>query len=119
MFAVIDDLGLDLIAAHESRLLTDATAAILAVPGIRLIGTARRKASVLSFVMDGVHPHDIGTIVDSEGVAIRTGHHCAQPLHRELGLLATTRASFGIYTRRDEIDALVEGIAAARKVFAP
>ena len=78
-----------------------------------------RRGGLVSFDDPQVHPHDLSTILDQLGIAVRAGHHCAQPLHRELGLLATTRASFGIYTRRDEIDALVEGIAAARKVFAP
>ena len=113
----IDDLGLDLIAAHESRLLTDATAAVLAVPGIRLVGTARRKASVLSFVMDGVHPHDIGTILDSEGIAVRAGHHCAQPVMARYGVSATVRASFALYNTAEEIDALVVGLQKVREVF--
>jgi len=113
----IDDLGLDLIAAHESRLLTDATAAVLAVPGIRLVGTAQRKASVLSFVMDGVHPHDIGTILDSEGIAVRAGHHCAQPVMARYGVSATVRASFALYNTAEEIDALVAGLQKVREVF--
>jgi cysteine desulfurase/selenocysteine lyase len=113
----VDGIGLDAIAAHESRLLTDATAAILAVPGIRLIGTARRKASVLSFVMEGVHPHDIGTILDSEGIAVRAGHHCAQPVMSRYGVSATVRASFALYNTAHEIDALVAGLSKVREVF--
>ena len=113
----VDGIGLDAIAAHESRLLTDATAAVLAVPGIRLIGTARRKASVLSFVMDGVHPHDIGTILDSEGIAVRAGHHCAQPVMARYGVSATVRASFALYNTAEEIDALVAGLQKVREVF--
>jgi cysteine desulfurase/selenocysteine lyase len=113
----IDDLGLDAIAAHESRLLTDATAAVMAVPGILLVGTARRKASVLSFVMDGVHPHDIGTILDSEGIAVRAGHHCAQPVMARYGVSATVRASFALYNTAEEIDALVAGLQKVREVF--
>jgi cysteine desulfurase/selenocysteine lyase len=113
----VDEIGLDAIAAHESRLLTDATAAVLAVPGIRLIGTARRKASVLSFVMDGVHPHDIGTILDSEGIAVRAGHHCAQPVMARYGVSATVRASFALYNTAEEIDALVAGLQKVREVF--
>jgi cysteine desulfurase/selenocysteine lyase len=113
----VDEIGLDAIAAHESRLLTDTTAAVLAVPGIRLIGTARRKASVLSFVMDGVHPHDIGTILDSEGIAVRAGHHCAQPVMARYGVSATVRASFALYNTAEEIDALVAGLQKVREVF--
>ena len=95
-----------------------ATAALTAVAGVRLIGTARRKASVLSFVIDGVHPHDIGTIVDREGVAIRTGHHCAQPVMDRFGMPATARASFAMYNTRDEIDALVRALGRVKEVFA-
>jgi cysteine desulfurase/selenocysteine lyase len=113
----VDGIGLDAITAHESRLLTDATAAVLAVPGIRLIGTARRKASVLSFVMEGVHPHDIGTILDSEGIAVRAGHHCAQPVMARYGVSATVRASFALYNTAHEIDALVAGLSKVREVF--
>jgi len=113
----VDEIGLDAIAAHENRLLTDATAAVLAVPGIRLIGTARRKASVLSFVMEGVHPHDIGTILDSEGIAVRAGHHCAQPVMARYGVSATVRGSFALYNTAHEIDALVAGLSKVREVF--
>ncbi len=113
----VNGIGLDAIAAHESRLLTDATTAVLAVPGIRLIGTARRKASVLSFVMEGIHPHDIGTILDSEGIAVRAGHHCAQPVMARYGVSATVRASFALYNTAEEIDALVAGLQKVREVF--
>jgi len=113
----VDGLGLDNIAAHEAQLLKGATKAVLAIPGVRLIGTARRKASVLSFVMDGVHPHDIGTILDSEGVAVRAGHHCAQPVMARYGLSATVRASFAPYNTTDEIHALVAGLEKVREVF--
>jgi len=109
--------GLEAVAAHESQLLTDAAEAVLAVPGVRLIGSARRKASVLSFVMEGVHPHDIGTILDSEGVAVRAGHHCAQPVMARYGLSATVRASFAMYNTAQEIDALVAGLNKVREVF--
>ena len=85
---------------------------------IRLIGTAKDKASVLSFVMDGIHPHDIGTILDQEGIAIRTGHHCAQPVMSRFGVPATARASFGLYNTREEVDALIKGIEKVREVFA-
>jgi cysteine desulfurase/selenocysteine lyase len=84
---------------------------------LRLIGTAREKAGVLSFVMDGVHPHDIGTVLDTEGIAVRTGHHCAQPVMERFGIPATTRASFGLYNTRAEIDRLVEGIGKVKEIF--
>ena len=113
----LDAHGLDTVAAHESQLLTEATEAVLAVPGVRLIGSARHKASVLSFVMEGVHPHDIGTILDSEGVAVRAGHHCAQPVMARYGLSATVRASFALYNTTQEIDALVAGLKKVREVF--
>ena len=87
------------------------------MPGLTLIGTAPEKASVLSFVMDGVHPHDIGTIVDQAGVAIRTGHHCTQPLMQRLGVPATARASLAMYNTRDEIDALVAALHKVREIF--
>jgi cysteine desulfurase/selenocysteine lyase len=114
----IGSIGLDAIAAHEQDLLEYGTSALGAVPGLRLIGTARRKASILSFVMDGVHPHDIGTIVDREGVAIRTGHHCAQPVMRHFCIPATARASLAMYNTRDEIDGLVRALERVREVFA-
>ena len=113
----VDNLGLDSIANHEAQLLADATEAVLAVPGVRLIGSARHKASVLAFVMEGVHPHDIGTILDSEGVAVRAGHHCAQPVMARYGLSATVRASFALYNTAPEIDALVAGLEKVREVF--
>ena len=110
-------IGMDRIAAHERELLAYGTAALSRVPGLTLIGTAPEKAGVLSFVMDGVHPHDIGTIVDQEGVAIRTGHHCAQPLMQRLGVPATARASLALYNTRDEIDALVAALHKVRELF--
>jgi cysteine desulfurase/selenocysteine lyase len=113
----LDAHGLDAVAAHESQLLAEATEAVLAVPGVRLVGTARRKASVLSFVMDGIHPHDIGTILDSEGVAVRAGHHCAQPVMARYGLSATVRASFAMYNTASEIEALVAGLKKVREVL--
>jgi cysteine desulfurase / selenocysteine lyase len=114
----VNQLGLERIALHEHDLLAYATSAVSAIPGIRLIGTAKEKAGVLSFVMDGIHPHDIGTILDQEGIAIRTGHHCAQPIMECFGIPATARASFGLYNTREEIDALVQGIYKVREVFA-
>ena len=119
--AAVDYLqGLDweAVAAHEHDLLTYATAALSEIPGLRLIGTAREKAGVVSFVLEGVHPHDVGTILDQEGVAIRTGHHCTQPLMDRFGVPATARASFAFYNTREEIDALVQGIHKVREVFA-
>jgi cysteine desulfurase/selenocysteine lyase len=111
-------LGLDNIAAHEHDLLADATRALSEIPGVRLIGTAREKAGVLSFVMEGIHPHDIGTILDQEGIAIRTGHHCAQPLMERFEVPATARASFGMYNTQGEVRALVKGLHRVREVFA-
>jgi cysteine desulfurase/selenocysteine lyase len=108
----VTSIGLDAIAAHERVLLERGTERLLAVPGLRLIGTASRKASILSFVMDGIHPHDIGTIVDRRGIAIRTGHHCAQPVMDRLGIPATARASLAMYSTLEEIEAL--GVALER-----
>jgi cysteine desulfurase / selenocysteine lyase len=110
-------IGLDNIAAHERNLLSYATQALSAIPGLRLIGTAKDKAAVLSFVLEGVHAHDIGTILDQAGVAIRTGHHCAQPLMQRFDVPATARASLGLYNTTEEIDALVGGIHSVKEVF--
>jgi len=110
-------LGLDGVAVHEHDLLTYATDRVGALPGVRLVGTAKEKASVLSFVMDNVHPHDVGTILDQEGIAVRTGHHCAQPVMDRFGIPATTRASFALYNTREEVDALARGIEKVREVF--
>jgi len=114
----IGDIGMDRVAAHEQDLLAYATDAVGSLPGVRLIGTARERAGVLSFTLEGVHPHDLGTVLDREGIAIRTGHHCAQPVMERFGIDATARASFAVYNTRQEIDALVEGIRKAREVFA-
>jgi len=113
----LDKLGLDAIAAYEHELLSYATDRVSALPGVRLVGTARKKTGVLSFVMDGVHPHDIGTILDQEGIAIRTGHHCAQPVMERFGVDATARASISFYNTKGEIDRLVGGIQKVREVF--
>ena len=113
----LDHVGMDNIAAHEHELLEYATDAISEIPGVRLVGTAKQKAGVISFVMDGVHPHDIGTILDQEGIAIRTGHHCAQPVMERFGVDATARASFGLYNTKQEIEALVRGIQKVHEVF--
>jgi cysteine desulfurase / selenocysteine lyase len=114
----ITGLGMENIAAHEHDLLVYATETVGAIPGVQLIGTARERAGVVSFVLDGVHPHDLGTILDQEGIAIRTGHHCAQPVMERFGIPATARASFAVYNTKAEVDALVAGIRAAREVFA-
>jgi cysteine desulfurase/selenocysteine lyase len=114
----VENLGIENIGAHEHDLLVYATAALSAIPGVRIIGTAKEKASVISFVIEGVHPHDIGTILDQQGIAIRTGHHCSQPIMERFGIPATARASFAVYNTRQEIDALVGGIQKVKEVFA-
>src|SRR5690606_4483456 len=106
------------LAAHEDALLAYATEAVLALGGIRVIGTAERKAGVLSFVLDDVHAHDVGTIVDGEGVAIRTGHHCAMPVMDRFGVAATARASFALYNDRSDVDRLIAGLQRVREMFA-
>jgi cysteine desulfurase/selenocysteine lyase len=113
----LDGIGLEVVAEHEDELLEEASGKVGDIPGVRLIGTARRRAGSLSFVMDGVHPHDIGTILDTEGIAVRAGHHCAQPVMLRYNISATVRASFGLYNRADEIDALVRGLHNVREVF--
>ena len=113
----VENLGLAAIAAHEHHLLTLASAALERIPDIELIGTAAHKASVLSFVMQGVHPHDLGTVLDAEGVAIRTGHHCAQPVMTFFDLPGTARASFGCYNTEGDVAALVKALEKARKVL--
>jgi cysteine desulfurase/selenocysteine lyase len=113
----INSIGLDRIAAHERDLLDYGTEALSSVDGLRLVGTAPRKASILSFVLEGAHPHDIGTIVDREGIAIRTGHHCAQPVMDRFGIPATARASLAMYNTRDEIDALVKALERVKEVL--
>jgi cysteine desulfurase/selenocysteine lyase len=114
----IESVGFDAIGLHERELLEYGTQVLESIDGIRLIGTARNKASILSFVMEGVHPHDIGTIVDREGVAIRTGHHCAQPVMERFGVPATARASLAMYNTREELDALGRALRKVREVFA-
>jgi cysteine desulfurase/selenocysteine lyase len=111
-------VGLDRVSRHERDLLEYATASLAEIPGARIIGTARNKASILSFVLEGVHPHDIGTIVDQEGVAIRTGHHCAQPVMERFGVPATARASFAMYNTREDVDALMGALRRVLSVFA-
>jgi cysteine desulfurase / selenocysteine lyase len=113
----VESLGREAIAAHEQALLNLASARLAALPGLRLIGTAPEKAAVISFTLEGVHPHDIGTILDSEGIAIRTGHHCAMPLMHYYGLAATARASFGCYSNTHDVERLVQGLHKVLEVF--
>jgi cysteine desulfurase/selenocysteine lyase len=113
----VTGLGIENVAAHEHELLEYATAQVSAIPGVRLIGTAAQKAGVLSFLVEGVHAHDVGTILDQQGIAIRTGHHCAQPVMDRFNVPATARASFALYNMTEEVDALVEGIQKVRQVF--
>jgi cysteine desulfurase / selenocysteine lyase len=113
----VSAIGLDSIAAHEQDLLDYATAQANGIPGLKIIGTAQHKASILSFTLDGVHPHDIGTILDHDGVAIRTGHHCAMPLMQRFGIAGTARASFSFYNTRAEVDALIAGLVKVQEMF--
>jgi cysteine desulfurase / selenocysteine lyase len=113
------EIGWSAIEPYERWLLDVATEAVAAVPGVTVLGKNAPRVSVVSFTMDGVHPHDIGTIVDLHGVAIRAGHHCAQPLMDRFGVPATARASFAFYNTREEVDALVEGLRQVREVFGP
>ncbi|MBK7257442.1 MAG: cysteine desulfurase [Ignavibacteriae bacterium] len=113
----LNELNMDAIRQFEHDLLTYATEKILTVPGVRIIGTAKEKAGVLSFVMEGIHPHDIGTILDVEGVAIRTGHHCAQPVMQRFGVPATARASFAFYNTKEEVDAFIKALDKVREVL--
>jgi len=110
-------VGVEAIDAHERALLADATARLAAIPGLRIIGTARDKAGIVSFTLEGVHAHDVGTILDHEGIAIRAGHHCAMPVMAQFGVAGTARASFALYNTHDEIDALVAGVERVRRMF--
>ena len=110
-------IGLDAVAAHEHALLGHATALAAGIPGLRLIGTARDKAGILSFVLDDVHAHDVGTILDHDGVAVRTGHHCAMPVMERFGVPATARASLALYNTKEDIEALVRGILRVQEMF--
>ena len=113
----VERIGLDRIAAHEHDVLTYGTEVLMQVPQLQLIGTAENKAGAISFVMGDVHPHDIGTIVDSDGIAIRTGHHCAQPVMDRFGIAATARASIGLYNTRSDLDALAASLQKVNEVF--
>ena len=113
----IQRIGMDVIGAYEDKLLKYATVALQAIPQVRLIGTAKRKAAVISFLVGDIHPHDVGTILDQEGIAVRTGHHCAQPVMERFGLSATARASLALYNTTEDVDALAAGIHKALEVF--
>jgi cysteine desulfurase / selenocysteine lyase len=113
----VETLGLDAIAAHEHMLLDAATAELAAIPGLTIIGTARHKAAVVSFVMTGIHPHDLGTVLDAEGIAVRTGHHCAQPVMDFFAIPATARASFACYNTLTEVHQLAAALRRAQEVF--
>jgi cysteine desulfurase/selenocysteine lyase len=115
----VRSLGIENIEAHENDLLSYATGRLSAIPGLRVIGTAREKAAVLSFTLEGVHPHDVGTVLDREGVAVRTGHHCAQPVMDFFQIPATSRASFALYNTREEVDVLFAGIQKVVEMFRP
>ncbi|MDP3744133.1 MAG: cysteine desulfurase [Methylotenera sp.] len=113
----VTDIGFDALIEHEQALLTYATQAVIDIPGLRIIGNAQEKTGILSFVLEGAHPHDIGTILDRQGVAIRTGHHCTMPLMEHFGVSATARASFALYNTRAEVDKLVAAIYQVKEVF--
>ena len=116
----LEGLGISEVAEHEERVREYAEARLAEVPGLRVIGTAAEKAAVVSFVVDGVHPHDLGTVLDQEGVAVRTGHHCAQPLMERFGVPATARASFfGLYNTEAEVDRLAAALHTALEIFRP
>jgi cysteine desulfurase/selenocysteine lyase len=113
----VDGIGMEAISAYEQELLVYAMEAVGAIPGVHIFGTAKEKASVISFSLEGVHPHDIATVLDQEGIAIRTGHHCAQPVMERFGVPAMARASVAFYNTKEEIDALVAGIHKVKEVF--
>jgi cysteine desulfurase/selenocysteine lyase len=113
----VQRIGLNQIAAHESELLAHGTELLSAIPGLHIIGTAREKAGVLSFVLDGAHAHDVGTILDHQGIAIRAGHHCAMPVMKRFGIPATARASLAFYNTREDLEVLAKGIHKVREIF--
>jgi cysteine desulfurase/selenocysteine lyase len=113
----LKSIDVEAVAFYEHGLLEYAAEAIAEVPGVRFIGTAKEKAAVVSFVLDGVHPHDVGTILDQDGIAVRAGHHCAQPVMDRFGVPATVRASLALYNTREEIDTLVAGLHKVSEVF--
>jgi cysteine desulfurase/selenocysteine lyase len=113
----MNELDMEAVATYEHDLLTYATESLQAIPGVCIIGTARERAGAVSFVLEGIHPHDIGTILDQQGIAIRTGHHCTQPLMERLGVTATARASFAVYNTLAEVDSFIEALARARRLL--
>ena len=113
----VSQLGIGRVTAYGRELLAYGTEVLRAIPGLRLIGTASEKCGVLSFVLDGIHPHDAGTVLDRLGIAVRTGHHCAQPVMARFGVPATTRASLALYNTKEEIDALASGIRRVQELF--
>jgi cysteine desulfurase/selenocysteine lyase len=115
----LDGIGMARVAAHEEALTAHGLEAVTAIPGVRILGplTTENRGGALSFVVDGIHPHDVGQVLDELGIAVRTGHHCAWPLHRALGVQASTRATFYLYNTHDEVDALADGIRQAQKFF--
>ncbi|HLV81754.1 MAG TPA: cysteine desulfurase [Chthonomonadaceae bacterium] len=113
----LEGLGMERIAAYEQQVLAYGMEQLTALPGLKMIGTARDKASVLSFILDDIHPHDVGTVLDTEGIAVRTGHHCAQPVMQRFGVPATVRASLACYNTQEEIDSLVRGLRKVKEVF--
>jgi cysteine desulfurase/selenocysteine lyase len=116
--AYLQNIGMDAIAAHEHEMTEYVLERLEEIPGITIFGpSAEHKGAVASFVMDGVHPHDVAQILDADGIAVRAGHHCAQPLHEKCGIQSTTRASFYLYNTKEEVDALVEGIYKVKKFF--
>jgi len=114
----LNSIGMENIERYEHDLVAYATEKLSSIPSVRLIGNARERAGVVSFVIEGIHPHDIGTILDQEGIAVRTGHHCAQPIMQRFGIPATARASFAFYNTKEEVDALAQGILKVKEVFA-
>ncbi len=116
--AYVRAIGLDEVAAYERELLEYARGRLSTLPGLRMFGAAAERAGILSFALDGVHPHDVGTMLDREGIAIRTGHHCCQPLMERLGVPATSRASLAFYNTRGDVDALVGALQRVREAFA-
>jgi cysteine desulfurase/selenocysteine lyase len=113
----LQSLGMERVATYEHQLLAYLTEQLSTVDGVRLIGTAEHKASVQSFLLDDIHPHDLGTVLDHEGVAVRTGHHCAMPVMDFYGIPGTARASLALYNNKDDVDALVEGLGEAKEIF--
>lgn len=113
----LNEIGLDTIARYEHELLAYGRSVLVDIPGLQMVGDAEDKAGVLSFDLEGIHPHDVGTILDQEGIAIRTGHHCAQPIMERFGVAATARASLALYNTKEELDVLVRGIHKVIEVF--